>query len=63
MHDRTDYKHGWEIERDWAEGKLKEAKDDEYLVSSGGEGDLDDEKLPHSCFICREHFTQPVVTK
>jgi RING finger protein 113A len=27
MHDRTDYKHGWEIERDWEAGKLKEAKE------------------------------------
>lgn len=27
MHDRSDYKHGWEIERDWEAGKLKEAKE------------------------------------
>lgn len=69
MHDRTDYKHGWEIERDWQEGKMKEAKDDEYLINSEeGEGDSDEDgggggKLPHSCHICREHFKQPVVTK
>ena len=63
MHDRTDYKHGWEIEKDWQEGKLKEAKDDEYIVSSEEDGDSDDDKLPHSCYICREHFRQPVVTK
>lgn len=62
MHDRTDYKHGWEIERDWEAGKLKEAKEDEYLISSE-EGEDDEDKLPHSCYICREHFRQPVVTK
>lgn len=63
MHDRTDYKHGWEIERDWQDGKLKEAKDDEYLVSSEEECGQEEDKLPHSCFICRQHFRQPVVTK
>ncbi|KAL3108664.1 hypothetical protein niasHT_019185 [Heterodera trifolii] len=63
MHDRTDYKHGWEIERDWEAGKLKEAEADQYLISSGDEGAEEDDKLPHSCFICREHFRQPVVTK
>nr|CAD2143190.1 unnamed protein product [Meloidogyne enterolobii] len=62
MHDRTDYKHGWEIERDWEEGKLKESKDDEFLVSSE-ESDTEQDKLPHSCYICRENFKQPVVTK
>uniref|UniRef100_A0A914LKE8 RING-type E3 ubiquitin transferase n=1 Tax=Meloidogyne incognita TaxID=6306 RepID=A0A914LKE8_MELIC len=63
MHDRTDYKHGWEIERDWEEGKLKESKDDEFLVSSEAESDTEQDKLPHSCYICRENFKQPVVTK
>ena len=23
----------------------------------------DDDELPFACFICREHFTAPVVTK
>uniref|UniRef100_A0A915LNX5 C3H1-type domain-containing protein n=1 Tax=Meloidogyne javanica TaxID=6303 RepID=A0A915LNX5_MELJA len=48
MHDRTDYKHGWEIERDWEEGKLKESKDDEFLVSSEAESDTEQDKLPHN---------------
>uniref|UniRef100_A0A1I7Y0C0 C3H1-type domain-containing protein n=1 Tax=Steinernema glaseri TaxID=37863 RepID=A0A1I7Y0C0_9BILA len=30
MHDRSDYKHGWEIERDYQEGTLKEEDDDKY---------------------------------
>ncbi|KAF7637531.1 hypothetical protein Mgra_00003047 [Meloidogyne graminicola] len=62
MHDRTDYKHGWEIERDWEQGNLKESKEDEFLVSSEESG-TEEDKLPHSCYICREHFKQPVVTK
>jgi len=61
LHDRSDYKHGWELERDWEAGKLQEAKDDEYLVS--GEEDDEAESLPHHCYICREEFKNPVITK
>ncbi|KAI1707963.1 zinc finger c-x8-C-x5-C-x3-H type (and similar) domain-containing protein [Ditylenchus destructor] len=61
MHDRSDYKHGWEIERDWEAGKLKEAKDDEYAITS--DEDEDKDTLPHSCFICRNGFKNPVITK
>ncbi|KAE9551377.1 hypothetical protein FO519_005408 [Halicephalobus sp. NKZ332] len=60
LHDRTDYKHGWELERDWEEGKLKEIKDDEFLVSSEGE---DEEDLPFACYICRNDFVNPMMTK
>lgn len=59
MHDRSDYKHGWEIERDWEEGKLVESKDDEFLVTSSE----DEEELPFACHICREEFKSPVMTK
>ncbi|KAI1730508.1 zinc finger c-x8-C-x5-C-x3-H type (and similar) domain-containing protein [Ditylenchus destructor] len=61
MHDRSDYKHGWEIERDWEAGRLKEAKDDEYAITS--DEDEDKDTLPHSCFICRNGFKNPVITK
>uniref|UniRef100_A0A7E4W3D2 C3H1-type domain-containing protein n=1 Tax=Panagrellus redivivus TaxID=6233 RepID=A0A7E4W3D2_PANRE len=62
MHDRGDYKHGWELERDWEQGKLNEAKDDEYLISGEEDGDSEDE-FPFACYICREDFVSPVVTK
>jgi RING finger protein 113A len=62
MHDRGDYKHGWELERDWEEGKLKESKDDEYLVTSEEDND-DDDDLPFACFVCRQEFKFPVSTK
>lgn len=62
MNFRGDYKHGWELERDWEEGKLKESKEDEFLISSEEEHDEDDD-LPFACFICRQEFTSPVTTK
>ncbi|XP_047038109.1 E3 ubiquitin-protein ligase RNF113A isoform X2 [Helicoverpa zea] len=55
LHDRSDYKHGWQLEREETEGGTA-AGDSDYEVSS-------DEELPFRCFICRNSFTDPVVTK
>ncbi|MFH4973684.1 hypothetical protein AB6A40_000393 [Gnathostoma spinigerum] len=62
LHDRTDYKHGWEIERDYQAGRMQEDEDDKYVVSSECESDNEND-LPFKCFICRESFVNPVVTK
>lgn len=60
LHDRSDYKHGWQIEREVEEGRY--GKDDEnvgkYEVS-----DSDDDDLPFKCVLCRGSFTNPIVTK
>jgi len=56
LHDRSDYKHGWELEQDYKDGK-KEENDDAYLVEDEGE------QLPFKCVICRESFVNPIVTK
>ncbi|XP_048002117.1 E3 ubiquitin-protein ligase RNF113A-like [Leguminivora glycinivorella] len=55
LHDRSDYKHGWQLER-------------EEVAPEGGGGDSDyeihsDDELPFRCFICRGSFTDPVITK
>nr|AAR97525.1 zinc finger protein 183 [Danio rerio] len=57
LHDRSDYKHGWQIERELEEGRYGAYDDDNYEVSS------DDEDLPFKCFICRESFKNPIITK
>ncbi|MCP9258962.1 hypothetical protein DINM_001948 [Dirofilaria immitis] len=62
LHDRTDYKHGWEIERDFSAGRMKEDDEDKYRISSGDEEEEQSE-LPFKCFICRQSFVNPVVTK
>lgn len=73
MHDRGDYKTGWQLERDWEEKqkskresalagiKKDEEEDNPYFVGSDDEGDADG--LPFACLICRQPFTDPVVTK
>jgi len=68
LHDRGDYKTGWQLEREFVEeqhkkreaalaGKEYNPDANEYFV-----GD-DDDKLPFACFICKQPFKNPVVTK
>ncbi|KAL4452264.1 hypothetical protein ABPG75_007926 [Micractinium tetrahymenae] len=70
MHDRGDYKSGWELDRDW-EAQQKEKR--EKLLAGWRpeeeeeekESDEDDE-LPFACFICRRPWSEaqdPVVTR
>ncbi|XP_017483696.1 PREDICTED: RING finger protein 113A [Rhagoletis zephyria] len=61
LHDRSDYKAGWQLELDHAAQQRGEAESDEddtkYEIHS------DEETLPFRCFICRNSFENPVVTK
>ncbi|XP_009609000.1 zinc finger CCCH domain-containing protein 1 [Nicotiana tabacum] len=69
MHDRGDYKSGWQIEKEWDEAEKERKRklamgmldeDDEDAEKSDED---DDDALPFACFICREPFVDPVVTK
>ncbi|CAG8538838.1 17465_t:CDS:2 [Acaulospora morrowiae] len=61
LHDRGDYKTGWQLEKEWEEMNGKLRKDpNAFLVESSDE---DDEELPFACLICREDFKNPVVTR
>ncbi|XP_020277889.1 RING finger protein 113A [Pseudomyrmex gracilis] len=60
LHDRSDYKLGWQLEREAATGEYDNSGDEDdkkYEIAS------DEEDLPFKCFICRNSFTDPVVTK
>ncbi len=61
MHDRSDYKFGWQLEREMDSGTYGQDDEDinKYKVSSSD----DEDDLPFKCFICRETFKDPVVTK
>lgn len=57
LHDRSDYKHGWQLERE---------ESGAGPVDSGGDSDYEvhtEQELPFRCHICRTTFTDPVVTK
>ena len=58
LHDRSDYKHGWQLEREVDTGNYDQQDPHQYEVDSD-----DDDDLPFACFICREPFKNPVVTK
>lgn len=60
LHDRSDYKHGWQMEKEHGTGSHgcdSDGDDTKYEIHS------DDEDLPFKCFICRESFVDPIVTK
>jgi RING finger protein 113A len=67
LHDRSDYKSGWQIEKQWEE-QQKKKRHDEALVLMGEEEakPKEEDSLPFACLICRELWhkaSRPVVTK
>jgi RING finger protein 113A len=62
LHDRGNYKSGWQIEREWAE-EQKKKKLAEELGETAETEKPKEEELPFACLICRKEFTDPVVTK
>ncbi|TQD83210.1 hypothetical protein C1H46_031239 [Malus baccata] len=69
MHDRGDYKSGWQMEREWEEAEktrkrnLALGQDDVDQCEDDDDDDEEDGSLPFACFICRKPFVDPVVTK
>uniref|UniRef100_A0A0K0DI11 RING finger protein 113A n=1 Tax=Angiostrongylus cantonensis TaxID=6313 RepID=A0A0K0DI11_ANGCA len=57
LHDRSDYKHGWEIERDYASGRLNKVDETNYEINEG------EDEFPEECYICGKSFISPVVTR
>lgn len=69
MHDRGDYKPGWQLEKEWEEKEKARKRnaalggDDADEAGAEQSDDDDDNELPFACFICRQPFVDPVVTK
>ncbi|GBF99505.1 hypothetical protein Rsub_12283 [Raphidocelis subcapitata] len=74
MHDRGDYKSGWEIDREWDEEQKRRQEaltkgwaDGEDGEGGGGEEEEEEDDLPFACYICRQPWgeckSDPVVTK
>lgn len=65
LHDRGDYKSGWEIDRDWEEEQKQKLKEMEKQMGMKELGVQEDEQIdvPFACSICREYFDNPVRTK
>jgi len=75
LHDRGDYKQGWQIDKEWEEEQKKKAellKKQAEKGIEGGDTESDEEKeeeggLPFACFTCRQKWvdcrSNPVVTR
>lgn len=61
LHDRSDYKLGWQLEREAAAGNKNDSDNDDD--DKKYEIDSDEDTLPFKCYICRNSFNKPVVTK
>eukprot|EP01086_Lenisia_limosa_P003816 TRINITY_DN1852_c0_g1_i2.p1 TRINITY_DN1852_c0_g1~~TRINITY_DN1852_c0_g1_i2.p1 ORF type:complete len:260 (-),score=46.24 TRINITY_DN1852_c0_g1_i2:126-863(-) len=55
VHDRSDHKAGYELDRDWNEGN--------YHNTMDSDDESSDEEVPITCPICESLFNNPVVTK
>lgn len=62
LHDRSDYKHGWQLEQEWAKGTFQDEDDEKYLIKEDEGDDEDDRSLTH-CAICDQPFRDPIITK
>jgi len=78
LHDRGDYKSGWQLEAEWEEKKKKEMEEKERQMlkfmqrnSTDGGGNEQEEEavkiveedgIPYACHICRKAFQNPIVT-
>jgi RING finger protein 113A len=64
LHDRGTYKQGWQLDADW--NAAQEAKRKRILLGLPEEdekkGDDEEKGLPWACPICRQGFTNPIVT-
>lgn len=60
LHDRSDYKHGWQIDQEWEKGQYREEDDEKYLIERSDEEDYDD---ADKCAICKEPYKEPVIMK
>jgi hypothetical protein len=67
MHDRGDYKAGWQMAKEWEEeqrAKQARALAGTDVRSAGADArEADEDALPFACHICRNEFADPVVTR
>lgn len=72
LHDRGDTLSGWQLELKWQQeqkDKKERQKEEMEAFINGKNGTADassgidtEDGLPFACYLCREHFTDPVVT-
>jgi len=59
MHDRGDYKSGWQLDMEWEEQQQRGGKVEKEDLTIQEKK----EELPFACLICRQEFKNPIMTK
>ena len=59
LHDRSDYLAGWQMN---SVGEAADARAGSFGVDLDAEEEDDDDNIPFACLLCREPFTNPIVT-
>jgi len=69
LHDRSDTLSGWQLEQQYQQQQQKKRdmekqQMDDFLGKSPSDDDTKntDDGLPFACFLCRQHFKDPIVT-
>jgi len=73
LHDRSDYKQGWQLDREWENVTKGKKNLGGTVVASANrnkvEDDEDDEEeamlenIPFACIICKEAYKSPIITR
>lgn len=73
MHEREDYKHGWQLDKEWETvAKGKKNLGGTVVANANRDATADDgedaeesmlENIPFACIICRESYKSPIVTR
>ncbi|KAJ3293006.1 hypothetical protein HDU79_000784 [Rhizoclosmatium sp. JEL0117] len=67
MHDRGDYKTGWQLDKEWEEQQKQKKQEEDYarfLIQEGKTVEEEEEDdVPTDCPVCHGPFKDPVVTK
>lgn len=72
LHDRGDYKQGWQLDKDWENVSKGKKNMGGTVVASANrdakteEEDEDDamlEKIPFACIICKGSYREPIITR
>ncbi|KAN0055745.1 hypothetical protein ACTA71_011631 [Dictyostelium dimigraforme] len=68
LHDRSDYKSGWQIDKEYEEEQKQKRLNNINGISNDnnkkeGSGGDEQNQLPFACFICKKQYIDPVQTK
>ncbi|TQS36240.1 hypothetical protein Golomagni_03314 [Golovinomyces magnicellulatus] len=72
LHAREDYKHGWQLDKEWENitkgrkitgGTKISSADRKVLDDESEDDDAKLENVPFACIICKENYQDPIITK